>query len=96
MIKTVGTKITHLTPSLGFSAEMAAASTVVAATYIGFPISTTHTLVGAVIGVGLAKGVSHLDLGSIGRIILSWIVTIPAGATLTVLFFYLLKFFFGV
>ena len=96
VIKTVGTKITHLTPSLGFSAEMAAASTVVAATYIGFPISTTHTLVGAVIGVGLAKGVSHLDLGSIGRIILSWIVTIPAGATLTVLFFYLLKFFFGV
>jgi PiT family inorganic phosphate transporter len=53
-------------------------------------------LVGAVIGVGLAKGVSHLDLGSIGRIILSWIVTIPAGATLTVLFFYLLKFLFGV
>jgi PiT family inorganic phosphate transporter len=96
VIKTVGTKITHLTPSLGFSAEMAAASTVVAATYIGFPISTTHTLVGAVIGVGLAKGVSHLDLGSIGRIILSWIVTIPAGATLTVLFFYLLKFLFGV
>ena len=96
VIKTVGTKITHLTPSLGFSAEMAAASTVVAATYIGFPISTTHTLVGAVIGVGLAKGASHLDLGSIGRIILSWIVTIPAGATLTVLFFYLLKFFFGV
>ena len=96
VIKTVGSKITHLTPSLGFSAEMAAASTVVAATYVGFPISTTHTLVGAVIGVGLAKGVSHLDLGSIGRIILSWIVTIPAGAILTILFFYILKFTFGV
>ena len=96
VIKTVGSKITHLTPSLGFSAEMAAASTVVAATYIGFPISTTHTLVGAVIGVGLAKGVSHLDLGSIGRIILSWVVTIPAGATLTVIFYYLLKFIFNV
>ena len=79
VIKTVGTKITTLTPSLGFSAEMAAASTVVAATYIGFPISTTHTLVGAVIGVGLAKGVSHLDYSSIGRIILSWLVTIPVG-----------------
>ena len=92
VIKTVGSKITTLTPSLGFSAEMAAASTVVAATYIGFPISTTHTLVGAVIGVGLAKGVSHLDLSSIGRIILSWVVTIPAGATLTVLFYVLLRF----
>jgi PiT family inorganic phosphate transporter len=75
---------------------MAAASTVVAATYIGFPISTTHTLVGAVIGVGLAKGVEHLDLKSIGRIVLSWIVTIPAGATFTVLFYVLLRFIFGV
>jgi len=96
VIKTVGSKITVLTPSLGFSAEMAAASTVVAATYLGFPISTTHTLVGAVIGVGLAKGVSHLDLSSIGRIVLSWVVTIPAGATLTVLFYVLLRFMTGV
>ena len=71
-------------------------STVVAATYIGFPISTTHTLVGAVIGVGLAKGVSHLDLGSIGRIVLSWVVTIPAGASLTILFYFILKTVFGV
>ena len=93
VIKTVGSKITSLTPSLGFSAEMAAASTVVAATYIGFPISTTHTLVGAVIGVGLAKGISHLDMNSIGRIVLSWVVTIPAGASLTVLFYALLRFF---
>ena len=96
VIKTVGSKITTLTPSLGFSAEMAAASTVVAASYLSLPISTTHTLVGAVIGVGLAKGISHLDLNSIGRIILSWIVTIPAGATFTVLFYVLLRFIFGV
>ena len=96
VIKTVGSKITLLTPSLGFSATMAAASTVVAATYIGFPISTTHTLVGAVIGVGLTKGVSHLDLGSIGRIVLSWVVTIPAGATLTIIFYYLFKFTFEI
>ena len=96
VIKTVGSKITALTPSLGFSAEMAAASTVVAATYLGFPISTTPTLAGAVIGVGLAKGVSHLDLSSIGRIVLSWVVTIPAGATLTVLFYVLLRFMTGV
>jgi len=96
VIKTVGTKITSLTPSLGFSAEMAAASTVVAATYLGFPISTTHTLVGAVIGVGLAKGVAHIDLTSIGRIILSWIITIPVGASLTILFYVLLRIVFGV
>ena len=51
---------------------------------------------GAVIGVGLAKGVSHLDLSSIGRIVLSWVVTIPAGATLTVLFYVLLRFMTGV
>ena len=96
VIKTVGSKITLLTPSLGFSATMAAASTVVAATYIGFPISTTHTLVGAVIGVGLTKGVSNLDLGSIGKIVLSWVVTIPAGATLTIIFYYLFKFTFEI
>ena len=96
VIKTVGTKITTLTPSLGFSAEMSAASTVVAATYLGFPISTTHTLVGAVIGVGLAKGVSHIDLNSIGRIILSWLITIPVGASLTILFYVILRIIFGV
>ena len=96
VIKTVGTKITTLTPSLGFSAEMAAASTVVAATYLGFPISPTHTLVGAVIGVGLAKGVSHIDLNSIGRIVLSWLITIPIGASLTILFYVILRIIFGV
>ena len=96
VIKTVGTKITHLTPSLGFSAEMAAASTVVAASYLGFPISTTHTLVGGVIGVGLAKGAEHLDFSSIKRIIASWLVTIPAGAAFIVLFYVLLRIIFGV
>jgi PiT family inorganic phosphate transporter len=82
VIKTIGSKITELTPSLAFSANIAAASTVVAATYLGFPISTTHTLVGAVIGVGLAKGVAHIDLSSIVKIILSWLITIPVGASL--------------
>ena len=67
VISTVGKKITALTPSLGFSAEMATASTVVAATYLGFPISTTHTLVGGVIGVGLAKGAEHLDYDMLNR-----------------------------
>ena len=74
---------------------MATASTVVAATYLGFPISTTHTLVGGVIGVGLAKGAEHLDWPSVGRIIASWLVTIPAGAAFTIMFFYILKYSMG-
>ena len=96
VIKTVGENITTLTPSLGFSAELATATTVVVASYIGFPISTTHTLVGGVIGVGLAKGVSHLNIASIGRIITSWLVTIPIGATLCILFYVILRLIFNV
>lgn len=96
VIKTIGSKITELTPSLAFSANIAAASTVVAATYLGFPISTTHTLVGAVIGVGLAKGVAHIDLSSIIKIILSWLITIPVGASLTIIFYVILRIIFGV
>ena len=96
VIKTVGEKITELTPSLGFSAELATATTVVVASYVGFPISTTHTLVGGVIGVGLAKGAGHLDISSIKRIVLSWLVTIPIGATFTILFYILLRLIFNV
>ena len=92
----VGEKITKLTPSLGFSANMSASTTIVLATYLGFPISTTHTLVGAVIGVGLVNSVNALDLKQIYRIILSWLVTIPMGAFLTVLFYVLLRFIFGI
>lgn len=68
----------------------------VAASYLGFPISTTHTLVGGLIGVSLAKGAEHLDFASIKRIIASWLVTIPAGAAFTVLFYILLRIIFGV
>ncbi len=96
VIKTVGEKITTLTPSLGFSANMATASTVLAASYLGFPISTTHTLVGGVIGVGLARGYEHLDISSIKRIFASWIITIPVGATFTILFYVILRLIFNV
>ena len=96
VIKTVGEKITKLTPSLGFSANMSASTTIVLATYLGFPISTTHTLVGAVIGVGLVNSVNALDVKQIFRIILSWLVTIPMGAFLTILFYVLLRFIFGI
>ena len=75
---------------------MSASTTIVLATYLGFPISTTHTLVGAVIGVGLVNSVNALDLKQIYRIILSWLVTIPMGAFLTVLFYVLLRFIFGI
>ncbi|PKM21754.1 MAG: phosphate permease [Gammaproteobacteria bacterium HGW-Gammaproteobacteria-14] len=92
---TVGKRITELTPSRGFAAELAAASTVVLASGIGVPISTTHTLVGAVLGVGMARGISALNLRVIGTIFTSWIVTLPAGALLSILFFYFFKGLFG-
>jgi len=95
VIATVGAGITDLTPPRGFSAELAAASTIVLASGTGIPVSTTHTLVGAVLGVGLAGGISAINLGVVGRIFASWVVTIPAGALLAVIFFYLLRFLFG-
>jgi PiT family inorganic phosphate transporter len=91
VIATVGRKITHLTPSRGFAAELAAATTIVIASGTGMPVSTTHTLVGAVLGVGLARGIEAIDLGVVGRIFLSWVVTIPAGAILSIIFFFLFK-----
>ena len=96
VIKTIGQGITHLTPSRGFAAEMAAATTVVIASGTGLPISTTQTLVGAVLGVGLARGISALNFSVIRKIIVSWIVTLPAGAFLAIVFFYTLKLIFGV
>ncbi len=95
MIQTIGTHITELTPSSGFAAELAAASTVVVASGASLPISTTHTLVGAVLGVGLARGISALNLRVVGTIFVSWLVTLPAGAGLSILFFYLFKGIFG-
>jgi len=91
VIATVGKKITQLTPSRGFAAELAAASTIVIASGTGMPISTTHTLVGAVLGVGLARGIDAIDLRVVGRVFVSWVVTIPAGAFLSIMFFLIFK-----
>jgi len=91
VIATVGQRITHLTPSRGFAAELAAATTIVIASGTGLPISTTHTLVGAVLGVGMARGIDAIDLRVVSRIMVSWVVTIPAGAFLSVIFFYIFK-----
>jgi|TARA_B110000438_G_scaffold126444_1_gene122936 PiT family inorganic phosphate transporter len=95
VIETIGRNITELTPSRGFAAELAAATTVVLASGTGLPISTTHTLVGAVLGVGLARGLSAIDLNVVGRIILSWLVTLPVGAGLSIIFFFIMKGIFS-
>lgn len=95
VMMTIGKKITQLTPTRGFSAELAAAATVVLASRTGLPVSTTHILVGAVVGVGLARGMGAIDLRVIGKIVLSWIVTLPAGGILAALFFFTLKGMFG-
>ena len=95
VIETVGKNITELTPSRGFAATLAAATTVVLASGTGIPISTTHALVGAVLGVGLARGISSVNAGVVGRIIISWIITLPVGAGLSVVFFYVFKSIFS-
>lgn len=92
---TIGKKITELTPSRGFAAEMSAAATVVIASGLGLPISTTHTLVGAVLGVGMARGIGALNIRVIGGIFASWVITLPAGAGLSILFFYILQALFS-
>ena len=92
---TIGRKITELTPSRGFAAELGAAATVVLASGTGLPISTTHTLVGAVLGVGMARGIGAINLRMVGSIFLSWVVTLPAGAALSILFFFFFKGVFG-
>jgi PiT family inorganic phosphate transporter len=91
VIATVGKNITELTPSRGFSAELAAATTVVLASGTGIPISTTQTLVGAVLGVGMARGIAALDLRVVRTIFMSWVITLPVGALLSILFFFMLK-----
>lgn len=88
---TVGKKITELTPSRAFAANLSAASTVVLASFTGLPVSTTHTLVGAVLGVGFARGIAALNLRVVGNIFMSWIITLPAGALLAIMFFFMFK-----
>ena len=95
VIATVGHEITQLTPSRGFAAQLATASTVLVASGIGLPISTTQTLVGAVLGVGIARGIGAINLKVVGNIFMSWVITLPAGAILSIIYFYLLKTVLG-
>lgn len=91
VIETIGKKITELTPTRGFSAEFGAAVTILIASRLGLPISTTHTLVGSVIGVGMARGIEALDLRTMRYIFISWLVTVPAGALVAIILFYLIN-----
>ena len=95
VIETVGSSITALTPSRAFAATLAAATTVVVATSIGIPVSATQTLVGAVLGVGLARGIGALNLIVIRNIFTSWILTLPAASLLTILSYKLLHALLG-
>jgi PiT family inorganic phosphate transporter len=91
VMETVGKRITELTPSRGFAATLAAATTVVVASRLGIPVSTTHTLVGAVLGVGLARGIGAIDLRVVGSIIASWVATLPIAAVLAIFFYFFFK-----
>jgi inorganic phosphate transporter, PiT family len=95
VIETIGKYITELTPTRGFAAEFGAAITIVLASKLALPVSTTHTLVGAVLGVGLARGLNSLNLRTIRDIIISWAITIPAGALLTAVFYFIIKLSFS-
>lgn len=95
VIETVGSSITALTPSRAFAATIAAATTVVISTSTGIPVSATQTLVGAVLGVGLARGIAALNLRVIRNIFMSWIVTLPASSLLTIVFYNLIKRMLG-
>lgn len=94
VIETIGKKITELTPTRGFSAEFGAAFTIVFASRLGLPVSTTHILVGSVLGVGLARGIEALNLTTARDIGLSWLCTVPAGAMISIFCYYLLDLAF--
>ena len=96
VMRTIGSEITHLTPTRGYCATLAAASTVVLASKTGLPVSTTHIAVGAVMGVGMTSGLAAVDLRVIRDIVASWLITLPAGAIMAIMFFYTLKGIFGV
>ncbi|MBW2733388.1 MAG: inorganic phosphate transporter [Deltaproteobacteria bacterium] len=95
VMATIGTRITEMTPSRGFAAELGAAITILFGSKLGLPLSTTHTLVGAVIGVGFARGMGALDLRIIRNIVASWLLTVPIAAGVALPIYYLLRFLAG-
>ena len=91
IVHTMGSKITRLTPQQGFCAETGGAITIFLATHIGVPISTTHTITGAIIGVGAARRVSAVRWGVAKNIVWAWVITLPASAALGAMFFWLAR-----
>ena len=90
IVRTMGSKITRLTPMQGFCAETGGAITLFGATYLGIPVSTTHTITGAIIGVGAAHKVSAVRWNVASNIVIAWVITLPAAASMAA-FFYLLS-----
>jgi PiT family inorganic phosphate transporter len=93
IVKTMGTKITKLQPIGGFSAETAAACSIIGATVAGIPVSTTHTITGAIVGVGATKRLTAVRWGVAGNIIWAWILTIPAAAAISAVIYFSIKYF---
>jgi PiT family inorganic phosphate transporter len=93
IIKTMGSKITRLKPVGGFAAETSGAITILTASYFGIPVSTTHTITGAIVGVGSTRRFSAVRWGVAGRIVWAWIMTIPAAFTIAMLSYYFTKIF---
>jgi PiT family inorganic phosphate transporter len=89
IVHTMGSKITRLTPMQGFCAETGGAITLFAATGLGIPVSTTHTITGSIVGVGSARRVSAVRWNIAGNIVVAWIITIPASAFIAALFYLL-------
>jgi PiT family inorganic phosphate transporter len=95
VMQTIGSRITELTPTRGFCAELSAALTVVVATWLGLPVSTTQTLVGAVLGVGLARGMRALDLSVLGSVFAGWVFTLPVAALFAAIYYFILRALIG-
>jgi PiT family inorganic phosphate transporter len=89
IVHTMGSKITRLNPMQGFCAETGGAITLFAATWLGIPVSTTHTITGAIIGVGAARRVSAVRWGVASSIVWAWVITLPATAAIAAATFYL-------
>jgi PiT family inorganic phosphate transporter len=95
VMRTIGASITQITPTRGFSAELSAAATVLVDTWIGLPVSTTQTIVGAVLGVGLARGIRALDLSVLGSVFSGWALTVPGSALFAAVFYFILRALIG-
>jgi PiT family inorganic phosphate transporter len=95
IVRTMGMKLTKLRPVNGFCAELAASSTLFFATHMGIPVSTTHTVAGAIVGVGLTGNAAGVKWKVAGRIVLAWFVTIPCAALASAITFWIIKFLHG-